>query len=68
MCIRDRLGIAQDLEKEMQTLVNKFECEWTQAVNDPELMKRFSHFVNSEEEDDNLVFVPMREQKMPQEW
>ena len=52
----------------MQTLVNKFECEWTQAINDPEMMKRFNHFVNSEEEDDNLVFVPLREQKMPEKW
>lgn len=66
--IDDKLGIADDLEKEMQTLVNKFECEWTQAVNDPEMMKRFNHFVNSEDDDDNLVFVPMREQKMPEPW
>lgn len=66
--IDDKLGIAEDLENEMQTLVNKFECEWTQAVNDPEMMKRFNHFVNSEEEDDNLVFVPLREQKMPEKW
>ncbi|WP_299047719.1 nitrite reductase large subunit NirB [uncultured Polaribacter sp.] len=66
--IEDKLGIAEDLEAEMQTLVNKFECEWTQAVNDPEVMKRFNHFVNSEEEDDNIVFVPLREQKMPEPW
>ncbi|MBC3759938.1 nitrite reductase large subunit [Hyunsoonleella sp. SJ7] len=66
--IDDKLGIAEDLEKEMQTLVNRFECEWTQAVNDPEMMKRFNHFVNSEEEDDNIVFVPMRDQKMPEPW
>ncbi len=66
--VDDKIGIAEDLEREMQTLVNKYECEWTQAVNDPEMMKRFNHFVNSEEEDDNLVFVPMREQKMPEPW
>jgi nitrite reductase (NADH) large subunit len=66
--IEDKLEIAEDLEKEMQTLVNRFECEWTQAVNDPEVMKRFNHFVNSEEEDDNIVFVPMRDQKMPEPW
>jgi nitrite reductase (NADH) large subunit len=66
--IEDKLGIAEDLENEMQTLVNKFECEWTQAINDPEMMKRFNHFVNSEEEDDNLVFVPLRDQKMPEKW
>lgn len=66
--IDDKLGITEDLETEMQALVNKFECEWTQAVNDPEVMKRFNHFVNSEEEDDNIVFVPLREQKMPEPW
>ena len=66
--IEDSLGICEDLEKEMHTLVNKFECEWTQAINNPEMMKRFNHFVNSDEEDDNLVFVPMREQKMPEQW
>jgi len=66
--IEDSLGICEDLEKEMSTLVNKFECEWTQAINDPEMMKRFNHFVNSDEEDDNLVFVPLRDQKMPEHW
>lgn len=66
--IDDKLGIVNDLEEEMQTLVNKFECEWTQAINNPDMMKRFNHFVNSEDDDDNLVFVPMREQKMPEPW
>ncbi|WP_299682177.1 nitrite reductase large subunit NirB [uncultured Tenacibaculum sp.] len=66
--IDDKLGIVENLEQEMQTLVNRYKCEWTQAVNDPEMMKRFNHFVNSKEEDDNLVFVPMREQKMPEPW
>jgi nitrite reductase (NADH) large subunit len=32
------------------------------------MMKRFKHFVNSDDTDDNLVFVPMREQKMPKQW
>ncbi|SEL87944.1 nitrite reductase (NADH) large subunit [Aquimarina amphilecti] len=66
--IEDKLGIAEDLENEMKTLVNKFKCEWTQAINDPEIMKRFNHFVNSEDDDENIVFVPLREQKMPEPW
>ena len=66
--IEDKLGIAADLDTEMQTLVNKFECEWKQAIENPEMMKRFSHFVNSDEDDDNLVFVPLRDQKMPEHW
>jgi len=66
--IEDRLGLAATLEMEMNALVHKFECEWKQAVEDPEMMKRFQHFVNSEEEDDTLVFVPLRDQKMPKQW
>ena len=66
--IEDKLGIAADLDKEMQTLVNKFECEWKQAIEDPKMMSRFSHFVNSDDDDDNIVFVPMRDQKMPEQW
>ncbi len=66
--VEDTLGLAQELETEMSELVNKFECEWKQAVEDPEMMKRFSHFVNSNDDDENLLFVPLREQKMPQHW
>lgn len=66
--IEDSLGIAEDLEQEMQGLVNKYECEWKEAIENPEMMKRFKHFVNSDDTDDNLVFVPMRGQKMPKAW
>jgi nitrite reductase (NADH) large subunit len=66
--IEDSLGIVKELELEMQALVNKYECEWKQAIEDPEMIKRFKHFVNSDDTDDNLVFVPMRDQKMPKAW
>lgn len=66
--IEDSLGIAEELEKEMQGLVGKYECEWKQAVENPEMMKRFRHFINSDDTDDNVEFVPMRGQKMPKAW
>lgn len=66
--IEDSLGIAKELELEMQGLVNKYECEWKQAIEDPNMVKRFKHFVNSDDTDDNLIFVPMRDQKMPKAW
>lgn len=66
--IEDSLGIVEELEEEMQGLVNRYECEWKQAIESPETMKRFKHFVNSDDTDDNLVFVPMRDQKMPKAW
>ena len=66
--IEDSLGIAAALEIEMQGLVDTFECEWKQAIEDPKLLSRFSHFTNSDDTDDNIVFVPLRDQKMPKSW
>ncbi len=66
--INDSLGINAALEEEMQSLVDTFECEWKQAIEDPEMMKRFKHFSNSDDRDDNLEYIPLREQKMPKHW
>lgn len=66
--IEDSLGIAETLDKEMQGLVDTYSCEWTEVINDPELQKRFTHFVNSEERDENIEFVPVRGQISPRPW
>ncbi|MHA7057953.1 nitrite reductase large subunit NirB [Aquimarina sp. M1] len=66
--INDTLNLVQQLESQMADLVNSFQCEWTQAIQDEKMMKRFNHFVNSNATDDNLVFVPLRDQKMPKHW
>lgn len=66
--IEDRLGIVDTLETEMQGLVDTFECEWKQVIEKPRLMDRFRHFVNSDEKDDNIEFVSLRDQKMPKPW
>jgi nitrite reductase (NADH) large subunit len=66
--IEDSLNIADALDKEMQSLVDTFECEWKEVIESPELMKRFKHFTNSDETDDTIVFLPVRDQKMPKPW
>ena len=67
--INDCLGIAEDLEKEMQFLVDNYKCEWKEVVENPELRKRFSHFVNEPETKDPTVqFVEMRDQKKALDW
>lgn len=66
--VDDSLGMGKELEREMEDLVSKYTCEWKEAIDNPEMMKRFKHFVNSDESDDQLVFVPMRDQKMPKPW
>ncbi|MDO8965198.1 nitrite reductase large subunit NirB [Algoriphagus sp.] len=66
--VDDCLGMAEEFEREMDGLVEKYTCEWKEAIENPETLKRFKPFVNTEESDDQLVFVPLREQKMPRPW
>jgi nitrite reductase (NADH) large subunit len=61
----DKLGICAELEAEMKLVVDTYECEWKKAINDPNTLKRFRHFVNSEQPDDNVIFVSEREQIRP---
>jgi nitrite reductase (NADH) large subunit len=61
----DSLGIGAELEADMARIVATYECEWKRAVEDPQTLKRFRHFVNSDAGDDNVKFVPEREQKRP---
>jgi nitrite reductase (NADH) large subunit len=61
----DSLGIGAELEGAMQRFVDSYECEWKKAINDPETLKRFRHFVNSDQPDRNVVFVAERGQIRP---
>ena len=67
--INDSLGMAAQWEIEMQLLVDSYKCEWKEAVENPEIRKRFSHFVNKpEEKDPTIQFEPLRDQKRAKEW
>lgn len=66
--INDSLGLAQQFEKDMQSLVDAYKCEWKEVVENPELRKKFKAFVNSDSHDSNIEFVSLREQKMPAPW
>jgi nitrite reductase (NADH) large subunit len=63
--VDDKLGIGAELEADMQAVVDTYSCEWKNAVEDPEVRKRFRHFVNSPAQDDNVVFMPERGQVRP---
>jgi nitrite reductase (NADH) large subunit len=66
--VEDSLGIAADLERDIQQLIDVYQCEWKEVVQNPELRKRFTHFVNTPERDPTVVFDSMREQKRAKEW
>ncbi|RJF95903.1 nitrite reductase large subunit NirB [Noviherbaspirillum saxi] len=63
--IQDKLGLAAELETDMQHVVDTYECEWKNAVTDVETRKRFRQFVNSDQPDQNVVFVEERGQIRP---
>ena len=63
--IDDQLGICAELESEMAHVVGTYQCEWKTTIEDSEKVKRFYHFVNSDEIDSNVVFVKERQQIRP---
>ena len=63
--INDALGINSELEAQMDAVVDAYQCEWKTTVESPEKLKRFSHFINAAEEDNNLLYVRERGQRRP---
>ena len=63
--IEDSLGICDDLEAQMNAVVGSYQCEWKTTIENPEKLKRFRQFVNSEAEDRDIIFVEERGQPRP---
>ncbi len=63
--IDDALGICDSLESQMQHIVDTYQCEWKTTIENPESLKRFRRFVNSEGKDINIQFVEERGQLRP---
>lgn len=67
--IDDALGMNEAFEAEMAVLVDAYKCEWKEVVENPELRKRFTHFVNAPQEKDPYAkFETMRGQVKAAEW
>ena len=63
--IEDSLGIAAELEAQMQHHVDTYQCEWRTTIENPEKVQRFRHFVNVAGADPSLAYVQERGQKRP---
>ena len=62
----DSLGLAAELEADMQRHVDTYECEWKATLDDPARVARFVTFVNAPDKPDpDIVFVQEREQVRP---
>ena len=63
--VDNKLDICGELENDMTRVVGTYQCEWKTTVESPEKLKRFSHFINAAEEDNNLLYVRERGQRRP---
>jgi nitrite reductase (NADH) large subunit len=66
--IEDSLGLAAELEADMQHVVDTYQDEWRTAVEDPAIARRFRSFVNSDAADPSIVRIPLRQQHRPATW
>jgi nitrite reductase (NADH) large subunit len=63
--IDDKLGLCDQLETQMQYVIYTYQCEWKTTIEDESKLKRFRHFVNSNQRDENVIFVEERGQIRP---
>ncbi|HCI10828.1 MAG TPA: nitrite reductase (NAD(P)H), partial [Alcanivorax sp.] len=63
--IDDTLGIAAELEAQMEVVRERYQCEWRTTIDDPQKLKRFRSFVNAETPDQDIRFVRERGQPRP---
>ncbi|OFE12273.1 nitrite reductase large subunit [Pseudohongiella acticola] len=63
--INDSLGIADELETQMQSVIDTYVCEWKRTIEDPVALKRFRPFLNDDQPDEQIIYVRERGQKRP---
>lgn len=63
--IDNKLGINAELESEVARIRKLVVCEWKETVDHPENQRRFAHFINSPQRDENVQIVPERDQHRP---
>jgi nitrite reductase (NADH) large subunit len=64
--VNDSLGVAAELERDMQHFVDTYRCEWAEVVGNPERRAQFREHANDNDESPRLV--PAREQFQPAAW
>ncbi len=63
--VQDKLGLAEELEGAMNNIVSTYQCEWKTTIENPERVKRFRQFINTDQNDTSLVYVQERGQRRP---
>ena len=49
----------------MNHIVSTYQCQWKTTIENPDRVKRFRQFINTEQSDTSLVYVMERGQRRP---
>jgi nitrite reductase (NADH) large subunit len=63
--VKDSLGLGAELEAQMQSLVDAYECEWAATLKDEQALRRFRPLINSDTPDEHIIHVRERGQPRP---
>lgn len=63
--IEDSLEIVESLEKQMQHIVDTYQCEWKSTLDTPEKLVKFKPFVNTDTGSQLLPYQRVRGQRIP---
>jgi nitrite reductase (NADH) large subunit len=63
--VHDALGIAAELEEDMARVIATQHCEWKATLEDPDKLKPFRAFLNSDAPDPSIAFIAQRGQHRP---
>lgn len=63
--IEDKLALAAELEQQMHYVIDTYQCEWKTTIEDENKLKRFRHFINSDQPDSHVLFIEERGQIRP---
>src|SRR5690606_2818842 len=63
--IEDSLGLAAELESQMQGLVDSYRCEWTRTLGDEQALRRFRSTLDDDAPDAHSIHVRERSQRRP---
>ena len=67
--IEDSLGICAELDRQMEHLVETYQCEWKEVVDNPQRRAAFRHFANGGPANDPpMALVEERGQLRPADW
>ncbi len=66
--VEDSLGLAEQLEADIQKLIDGYVCEWKDAVQTPEKREKFRHFAGQDKASRPVEMVPVRGQSYPAPW